>query len=80
MDGYQDQDMEDIILGEPFCKASCVEARRFDGLITIHNAEWNLASVPKAQKFLQGGLELRTRICPRYEGGRMAHMRAHKHA
>ncbi|GJY65071.1 retrovirus-related pol polyprotein from transposon TNT 1-94 [Tanacetum coccineum] len=30
MDGYRDQDMEDIILGEPFCKASCMEARRFD--------------------------------------------------
>ncbi|GJR81827.1 hypothetical protein Tco_0152612 [Tanacetum coccineum] len=25
MDGYQDQDMGDIILGEPFCKASCVK-------------------------------------------------------
>ncbi|GKA43130.1 homeodomain-like protein [Tanacetum coccineum] len=37
MDGYQDQDMGDITLGEPFCKASCVEARRFGGLITIHN-------------------------------------------
>ncbi|GKA05558.1 hypothetical protein Tco_0684678 [Tanacetum coccineum] len=37
MDGYRDQDMGDIILGEPFCKASCVEARRFDGLITIYN-------------------------------------------
>nr|GEX94570.1 hypothetical protein [Tanacetum cinerariifolium] len=37
MDGYRDQDMGDIILGEPFCKASCVEARMFDGLITIHN-------------------------------------------
>ncbi|GJY67297.1 hypothetical protein Tco_0469535 [Tanacetum coccineum] len=37
MDGYRDQDMGDIILGVPFCKASCVEARRFDGLITIHN-------------------------------------------
>ncbi|GJS07965.1 retrovirus-related pol polyprotein from transposon TNT 1-94 [Tanacetum coccineum] len=37
MDGYRDQDMGDIIFGEPFCKASCVEARRFDGLITIHN-------------------------------------------
>ncbi|GJT92215.1 retrovirus-related pol polyprotein from transposon TNT 1-94 [Tanacetum coccineum] len=37
MDGYRDQDMGDIILEEPFCKASCVEARRFYGLITIHN-------------------------------------------
>ncbi|GKC24581.1 gag-pol polyprotein [Tanacetum coccineum] len=37
MDGYQDQDMGDIILGEPFCKSLCVEARRFDRLITIYN-------------------------------------------
>ncbi|GKE63948.1 hypothetical protein Tco_1514315, partial [Tanacetum coccineum] len=29
VDGYQDQDMGDIILREPFCKASCVEAKRF---------------------------------------------------
>ncbi|GJZ84226.1 homeodomain-like protein [Tanacetum coccineum] len=42
MDGYRDQDMGDIIFGEPFCKASCVEARRFDGLITIHNGNDNV--------------------------------------
>ncbi|GKC07167.1 hypothetical protein Tco_0998777 [Tanacetum coccineum] len=28
MDGYRDQEMGDIIFGEPFYKASCVEARR----------------------------------------------------
>ncbi|GKE56544.1 hypothetical protein Tco_1495729 [Tanacetum coccineum] len=42
IDGYRDQDMGDIILGEPFCKASCVEARRFDRLITIHNGSDNV--------------------------------------
>ncbi|GKD11621.1 hypothetical protein Tco_1196028, partial [Tanacetum coccineum] len=42
IDGYQDQDIGDIILGEPFCKASRVEARRFDGLITIHNGSDNV--------------------------------------
>ncbi|GJY68707.1 hypothetical protein Tco_0471689 [Tanacetum coccineum] len=42
MDGYRDQDMGDIILGEPHCKASCVEARRFDGLIIIHNGSDNV--------------------------------------
>ncbi|GKC88100.1 hypothetical protein Tco_1148749 [Tanacetum coccineum] len=42
MDGYRDQDMGDIILGEPFCKASYVEAKRFDGLITIHNGSDNV--------------------------------------
>ncbi|GKC62197.1 hypothetical protein Tco_1089795 [Tanacetum coccineum] len=42
MDGYRYQDMGDVIFGEPFCKASCVEARRFDGLITIHNGNDNV--------------------------------------
>ncbi|GKB56071.1 hypothetical protein Tco_0912257 [Tanacetum coccineum] len=28
MDGYRDQDMGDVIFREPFCKASCVKARR----------------------------------------------------
>ncbi|GKD94157.1 hypothetical protein Tco_1373994 [Tanacetum coccineum] len=37
MHGYQDQDMGDIILREPFC-----EARRFEGLITIHNGSDNM--------------------------------------
>ncbi|GJW52385.1 retrovirus-related pol polyprotein from transposon TNT 1-94 [Tanacetum coccineum] len=38
IDGYRDQDMGDIILGEPHCKASCVEARRFKHL---SNAQCN---------------------------------------
>ncbi|GJW81834.1 homeodomain-like protein [Tanacetum coccineum] len=42
MDGYRDQDMGDVIVGEPFCKASYVEARRFDGIITIHNGNDNV--------------------------------------
>ncbi|GKA38898.1 pyruvate dehydrogenase (acetyl-transferring) kinase, mitochondrial [Tanacetum coccineum] len=41
MDCYRDQDMGDIILKEPFYKASCVEARSFAGLITIHNGSDN---------------------------------------
>ncbi|GJV31990.1 homeodomain-like protein [Tanacetum coccineum] len=42
IDGYRDQDMGDMILGELFCKASCAEARSFDGLITIHNGSDNV--------------------------------------
>ncbi|GKA10804.1 gag-pol polyprotein [Tanacetum coccineum] len=118
MDGYRDQDMGDIILGEPLCKALGVEAKRFDGLITIHNDSDNvtyqmarshprfkhLSNVQcnkikpllkvslydklngithpyqKAQEFLQGVLELRTRICLRCKDGRMAHRRTHKRA
>nr|GFB96999.1 homeodomain-like protein [Tanacetum cinerariifolium] len=32
---YLDNGIGDIVVGEPFCKASCVEASRFDGIITI---------------------------------------------
>ncbi|GJW63632.1 hypothetical protein Tco_0115516 [Tanacetum coccineum] len=42
MDGYRDQDIGDIIFVEPFFKASYVEARRFEGLITIHNGNDNV--------------------------------------
>nr|GEY24377.1 hypothetical protein [Tanacetum cinerariifolium] len=38
MDSYRDQDMRDIILGEPFCKASCVEAKR----LAKGHAFWSL--------------------------------------
>ncbi|GJS35019.1 putative reverse transcriptase domain-containing protein [Tanacetum coccineum] len=36
MDAYR-KDMRDIIVGKPFCRDACVEARQFDGFITIHN-------------------------------------------
>nr|GEW32784.1 hypothetical protein [Tanacetum cinerariifolium] len=35
MGPYLDEGMGDVIVEEPFCKASCVEAKRFDGIITI---------------------------------------------
>ncbi|GJW02039.1 hypothetical protein Tco_1560895 [Tanacetum coccineum] len=35
MDPYLDEGMRDVIVGEPFCKALYVEARMFDGIITI---------------------------------------------
>ncbi|GKF72846.1 hypothetical protein Tco_0208960 [Tanacetum coccineum] len=51
MDGYRDQDMGDVIFGETFCKASCVEARRFDRLITIHNGNDNVTyQMPNATR------------------------------
>ncbi|GJW96643.1 hypothetical protein Tco_0178451 [Tanacetum coccineum] len=42
MDIYPNRERGDVIIGEPFCKVSCVEARRFDGLITIHNGDNNV--------------------------------------
>ncbi|GKA19636.1 putative reverse transcriptase domain-containing protein [Tanacetum coccineum] len=37
MDAYRDKDMGDVIFGKPFYRDACVEARWFDGFITIHN-------------------------------------------
>ncbi|GJZ29486.1 gag-pol polyprotein [Tanacetum coccineum] len=42
MDTYRDQDMGEVIVRKPFCRVSCVEARWFDGLITIHNGNNNV--------------------------------------
>ncbi|GKE30351.1 hypothetical protein Tco_1445735 [Tanacetum coccineum] len=37
IDNYRDEGMGDIIVGKPFCREVCVEARRSNGLITIYN-------------------------------------------
>nr|GEY18267.1 hypothetical protein [Tanacetum cinerariifolium] len=37
VNAYRDEDIRDVIVGEPFCRVLCVEAKRFDGFITIHN-------------------------------------------
>nr|GEW31847.1 glycosyl transferase, family 8 [Tanacetum cinerariifolium] len=37
LDPYLDEGIRDVIFGEPFCKASCVEARSFDEIITIRD-------------------------------------------
>ncbi|GJT59127.1 gag-pol polyprotein [Tanacetum coccineum] len=34
-----DEGMGEVVVGEPFCKVSCVETKRFDGIITIPNEE-----------------------------------------
>nr|GEU33922.1 hypothetical protein [Tanacetum cinerariifolium] len=39
MDPYHDEGIRDVIVREPFCKASCVEAKRFDGIITIRDGD-----------------------------------------
>ncbi|GJX84584.1 putative reverse transcriptase domain-containing protein, partial [Tanacetum coccineum] len=44
MDAYRDKDMGDVIFGKPFCRNAGVEARRFDGFITIHNGNDNVTS------------------------------------
>ncbi|GKB85562.1 putative reverse transcriptase domain-containing protein [Tanacetum coccineum] len=37
MDDYHDEEMGDVIFGEPFLKEVGINARRFDGMITIYN-------------------------------------------
>ncbi|GKA57757.1 hypothetical protein Tco_0756945 [Tanacetum coccineum] len=37
MDAYRDKDMGDIIVGKPISMVACVEAKRFDGFITLHD-------------------------------------------
>nr|GEU32725.1 hypothetical protein [Tanacetum cinerariifolium] len=39
IDPYLDKGIGDVIVEEPFCKDSCVEARRFDGIITIRDRD-----------------------------------------
>nr|GEV21613.1 hypothetical protein [Tanacetum cinerariifolium] len=39
MDPYLDERIGDVIVEEPFCKVLCVETRRFDGIITIHDGD-----------------------------------------
>ncbi|GJS29626.1 putative reverse transcriptase domain-containing protein [Tanacetum coccineum] len=37
LDSYCDEGMGDVIVEKPFCRDACIEAKRFDGMITIHN-------------------------------------------
>ncbi|GKD11625.1 hypothetical protein Tco_1196032 [Tanacetum coccineum] len=38
-DPYLDEGIGEVVVGEPFCKVSCMEARRFNGIITIHGKD-----------------------------------------
>ncbi|GJU01707.1 gag-pol polyprotein [Tanacetum coccineum] len=38
-DPYLNKGIGNVVVGEPFCKASCVETRRFDGIITIRDGD-----------------------------------------
>ncbi|GJS23673.1 hypothetical protein Tco_0452305 [Tanacetum coccineum] len=37
MDPYLDEGMGEVVVGEPLCKVLCVETRRFNGIIIIHD-------------------------------------------
>nr|GEZ40873.1 hypothetical protein [Tanacetum cinerariifolium] len=56
MDAYRDKDIGDIIFGKLFCRDAVVKARRFNGLITIHNG--NSHPYQKLKGFYKGVLNL----------------------
>ncbi|GJU65042.1 homeodomain-like protein [Tanacetum coccineum] len=56
MDAYRDEGMGEVIVGEPFCKASYVVARRFYGMITIFNGNYSVTYQMKG--FYKGVLNL----------------------
>ncbi|GKF50337.1 hypothetical protein Tco_0146804, partial [Tanacetum coccineum] len=37
IDAYRDEGMGDVIFGEPFLREVRIDAKRFDGMITIYN-------------------------------------------
>ncbi|GKB60379.1 hypothetical protein Tco_0916565 [Tanacetum coccineum] len=50
MDDYHDEEMGDVIFGEPFLKEVRINARQFDGMITIYNG-------PRERKLMDVGGE-----------------------
>ncbi|GJW69665.1 hypothetical protein Tco_0126582 [Tanacetum coccineum] len=63
MDAYRDEGMGDVIFGEPFLREVRINAKRFEGMITIHNGnEEDIAEEKKSTyvveisiwKFLKG--------------------------
>ncbi|GJY18609.1 hypothetical protein Tco_0390100 [Tanacetum coccineum] len=44
MDAYRDEEMGAVIVGNPFCREICVKERRFDGMITINNGNYNVSA------------------------------------
>ncbi|GJR91969.1 hypothetical protein Tco_0215980 [Tanacetum coccineum] len=39
MDPYIGEGMGEVVVGKPFCEVSCMETKRFDGVITIHGED-----------------------------------------
>ncbi|GJT46906.1 hypothetical protein Tco_0955621 [Tanacetum coccineum] len=39
MDDYRDEGMGDVIFGEPFLREVVINAKRFEGMITIYNGD-----------------------------------------
>ncbi|GJY81181.1 hypothetical protein Tco_0493932 [Tanacetum coccineum] len=64
MDAYRDNEMGDVICGEPLLRDVGIKTKWFKGIITLYNGkrerckEWNLACIPKLKGFYKGVLNL----------------------
>ncbi|GKA46730.1 hypothetical protein Tco_0739613, partial [Tanacetum coccineum] len=47
MDAYRDEGMGDVIFGEPFLKEVGINAKQFEGMITIHNGNEEVSEEDK---------------------------------
>nr|GEU30617.1 hypothetical protein [Tanacetum cinerariifolium] len=52
MDPYLDEGIKEVVVKEPFCEVLCMETRRFDGIITIHNEDDSNFRVTKSSTSL----------------------------
>ncbi|GKB23164.1 putative reverse transcriptase domain-containing protein [Tanacetum coccineum] len=62
MDPYLDKGMGEVVVGEPFCEVSCVETRRFDGIIYKLQDE-DRCNLPEIVRSNQGSNDLTNEQC-----------------
>ncbi|GJZ67042.1 hypothetical protein Tco_0630282 [Tanacetum coccineum] len=53
MDAYRDEGMGDVIFGEPFLREFRINAKRFDGMITIYNDNESDLAAKKSTKLVK---------------------------
>ncbi|GJV60825.1 hypothetical protein Tco_1466925 [Tanacetum coccineum] len=70
MDAYRDEGMGDVIFGEPFLKEVGINAKQFEGMITIHNGRYGV-SMPGLTKDHKGN-----KINTLYPGKKIRHIQA----
>ncbi|GKA88213.1 hypothetical protein Tco_0809977 [Tanacetum coccineum] len=61
MDAYCDNEIGDVIFGEPFLREVRIKTKRFEGIITLYKGndeERNLALISKLKGFYKGVLDL----------------------
>ncbi|GKD00720.1 hypothetical protein Tco_1170994, partial [Tanacetum coccineum] len=85
MDAYCDEEMGDVNFGEPFLREVRINAKRFEGMITIHNGneEVTYQMLRSHPRFKHHTNEQCNKIPPLLKSavnGGMAHTQAHKRA